>query len=167
MTPAPRSKPYPRRSEQFMRRAIELGRQGMQARDGGPFGAVMVRDGEIVGEGWNRVVATNEPTAHGEIVAIRDACRRAGTFDLRGCELYTSGEPCPMCLAAIYWAGIARVLYGFGVEDAARAGFDDHVIYQELAKSPGKRAVPEAQLLEGEARTVLEAYVAHPVRARY
>ncbi|MFY3743286.1 nucleoside deaminase [Anaeromyxobacter sp. Red801] len=168
MTPAPLSKPIdPQRAEQLMRRAIELGRQGMQAGDGGPFGAVIVRDGEIVGEGWNRVVATNDPTAHGEVVAIRDACRRAGTFDLSGCELYTSGEPCPMCLAAIYWARIDRVFYGFGIEDAARIGFDDRVIYQELVKPPGARAIAEAQLLEGEARAVLEAYAADPARVRY
>lgn len=168
MTPAPPASPFdPQRAQPLMRRAIALGRQGMQAGDGGPFGAVIVRGGEIVGEGWNRVVATNDPTAHGEVVAIRDACRRAGTFDLSGCELYTSGEPCPMCLAAIYWARIDRVFYGFRVDDAAQIGFDDRFIYEELSKPPGARAILEAQVLEGEALDVLKAYAAMPGRVRY
>ncbi len=168
MGPTSSTEPFdPKRAEHFMRRAIELGRQGMQAGEGGPFGAVIVRDGRIIGEGWNRVVATSDPTAHGEIVAIRDACRRAGTFDLEGCELYTSGEPCPMCLGAIYWARIDRVFYGFSVEDAARVGFDDRFIYDELAKPPGARTIPVTQVLAGEALEVLRVYAADPTRVRY
>jgi tRNA(Arg) A34 adenosine deaminase TadA len=117
----------------FMRRAIELSRLGMQRGDGGPFGAVIVRAGEIVGEGWNRVVATNDPTAHGEILAIRDACRRLRTFILEECELYTSSEPCPMCLGAIYWARLRRIYFSNTRADAARIGFDDDFIYREIA----------------------------------
>lgn len=152
---------------QFMRRAIDLGRQGMHAGDGGPFGAVIVRDGVIIGEGWNRVVAKSDPTAHGEIVAIRDACRRAHTFALKGCDLYTTGQPCPMCLAAIYWARIDRVFYGFTVQEAATIGFDDRLIYDELAKPPEARAVPQAQILVAEARDLLQLYAADPTRVRY
>lgn len=164
---SPTSSLDPERAKRFMRRAIDLGRQGMQAGDGGPFGAVIVRLGEIVGEGWNRVVATGDPTAHGEVVAIRDACRRLGTFALNGCELYTSGEPCPMCLGAIYWARIERVFYGFRVEDAARIGFEDRFIYGELAKPLHARAIPEAQVLGDEALHVLQVYAAIPGRVRY
>src|SRR5713226_3619217 len=111
-------------AERFMRRAIALGRRGLKAGHGGPFGAVVVRRGAIVGEGWNRVVATGDPTAHGEIVAIRAAGRRLGSFRLSGCDLYTSGEPCLMCLSAIYWARIDRIFFGFTVGAAARIGFD-------------------------------------------
>ena len=150
-----------------MRRALELSRQGMRAGDGGPFGAVVVEDGIIVGEGWNRVVGGNDPTAHGEIVAIRDAGRRLGRFSLEGCELYTSGEPCPMCLGAIYWARIARVYFGFTIADAARIGFDDQLIYREIAQPPRRRQIPQTQLLAKEARQVLRAYAADPERVRY
>ena len=154
-------------AERFMRRAIELGRRGAEAGDGGPFGAVIVKDGEIVGEGWNRVVATNDPTAHGEVVAIRDACKRVKAFSLKGCELYTSGQPCPMCLSAIYWARVDRVFYGFSVQDAADVGFDDRFIYEQLAKPLGRRKIPEAQVLGGEALKVLKAYAANPKRVKY
>jgi guanine deaminase len=150
-----------------MQRAIVLGRRGMRAGDGGPFGAVVVHRGAIVGEGWNRVVATGDPTAHGEIVAIRAACRRLATFRLSGCELYTTGEPCPMCLSAIYWAHVDRVFFGFTVADAARIGFDDRVIYRELARPAGRRRIPAVQLLATEARALARAYAANPRRARY
>jgi guanine deaminase len=153
--------------ERFMRRAIALGRRGSAAGDGGPFGAVIVRAGRIIGEGWNRVIATRDPTEHGEMVAIRDACRRIGSISLQGCELYTSGEPCPMCLGAIYWARIERVFYGFSIQDAAGIGFDDHFIHEQLAKPPGQRAIPEVPLLRAEALEILEAYAAHPGRVRY
>lgn len=155
------------RAQRFMRRAIELGRQGARAGDGGPFGTVIVKGGEIVGEGWNRVVATQDPTAHGEMVAIRAACRRLASFSLEGCELYTSGEPCPMCLGAIYWARIDRVFYGFSVGDAAGIGFDDRIIYEQLAAAPERRRIPETQLLAAEALQVLQAYAADPDRVRY
>ncbi len=138
----------------FMRRAIELSRQGVKAGDGGPFGAVVVKDGVIVGEGWNQVLSGCDPTAHGEITAIRDAGRRLRTFDLKGCEIYTTGEPCPMCLCAIYWAGIDRVFYGFSIADAAAVGFDDRVFYQQISKPIQDRQVPETQLLRDEAFAV-------------
>ena len=117
-----------------MRRAIELAVEGMRANQGGPFGAVVVRDGVIVGEGFNRVLGTNDPTAHAEIQAIRAASSKLGTFELRGCELYTSCEPCPMCLAAAYWARVERVHYACERSDAARAGFDDSFLYDEIGK---------------------------------
>src|ERR1700739_1757870 len=115
----------------FMQRAIQLAVENVRAGKGGPFAAVIVRDGEIIGEGANSVTATNDPTAHGEINAIRDACRALNTFALRGCEIYTSCEPCPMCLAAIYWARIDAIYFGSDCDDAARAGFDDWFFYRE------------------------------------
>jgi guanine deaminase len=155
------------RVERFMRLAIELGRKGAEAGDGGPFGAVIARGDEIVGKGWNRVVATNDPTAHGEIEAIRDACRRVGSFSLEGCELYTSGQPCPMCLGAIYWARVKSVFYGFNIQEAAEVGFDDRFFYEQLAKPPEQREVATVRVLESEALEVLKAYAADPGRVRY
>jgi len=152
--------------EAFMRRAIDLSRQGMERGDGGPFGAVVVKGGAIVGEGWNRVLATNDPTAHGEVVAIRDACQKLGTYDLTGCDLFTSAEPCPMCLSAIYWARIARVYYGNSHADTAAIGFDDANFLDELKKSGG-RAVPEIRLLPEEALAVYRECAANPDRVRY
>jgi tRNA(Arg) A34 adenosine deaminase TadA len=151
----------------FMRRAIELSRLGMQRRDGGPFGAVIVRAGEIVGEGWNRVVATNDPTAHGEILAIRDACRRLNTFILAECDLYTSSEPCPMCLSAVYWSRIARIYYGNSVADAAAIGFDDTLIQEQLQKPPTVRLIPAKRLMADEAIEVFREYASIPDRVRY
>ena len=151
----------------FMRRAIELSRMGMQRGDGGPFGAIIVRAGAVVGEGWNRVVATNDPTAHGEVLAIRDACRRLGTFILEGCDLYTSSEPCPMCLSAVYWSRLARIFYGNTVADAAAIGFDDTRVLEELRKPPTVRQVPSSRLLADEAIEVLLEYAANPHRVRY
>jgi tRNA(Arg) A34 adenosine deaminase TadA len=151
----------------FMRRAIELSRTGMERGDGGPFGAVVVRAGHIVGEGWNRVVATNDPTAHAEILAIRDACRRLGTFVLAGDDLYTSSEPCPMCLSAIYWSRLVRVFYGNTVADAAAIGFDDTLIHDELQKPSTVRRIPATRLLSDEAIAVFREYTAKPDRVRY
>jgi len=151
----------------FMRRAIALARRGMNAGAGGPFGAVVVRRGAIVGEGWNRVIATRDPTAHGEIVAIRSACRRLATFRLSGSDLYTTGEPCPMCLAAAYWARIDRIFYGFTIDDAARIGFDDRLIYRQLAKPAGRRAMRTVQHLAAEARALVREYAANPRHAKY
>ncbi|MFZ3087630.1 MAG: nucleoside deaminase [Methylotenera sp.] len=156
-----------KQAEKYMRHAIELGRKGMQAGDGGPFGTVIVKNGEIIGEGWNRVIASNDPTAHGEIMAIRDACKRMNSFNLSGCDLYTSGEPCPMCLGAIYWARIDRIFYGFGVQDAAEIGFDDRFIYEQLAKPLEQRQIPEIQVLDAEALEVLKVYAADPNRVKY
>lgn len=155
------------RAEHFLRQAIELGRQGFTAGDGGPFGALIVRDDEIIGKGWNRVLATRDPTAHGEIVAIRDACQRMGSFSLQGCDLYTSGEPCPMCLGAIYWARLERIFYGFSVQDAASIGFDDWLIFEQLTKASTQRRIPQVQLLRDEALALLSEYAADPRRVTY
>eukprot|EP00211_Chloroparvula_japonica_P013968 CAMPEP_0119154610 /NCGR_PEP_ID=MMETSP1310-20130426/51034_1 /TAXON_ID=464262 /ORGANISM="Genus nov. species nov., Strain RCC2339" /LENGTH=136 /DNA_ID=CAMNT_0007147149 /DNA_START=104 /DNA_END=511 /DNA_ORIENTATION=+ len=121
---------------EFMAMAIALSDEGMTSNAGGPFGAVVVKDGKVVGKGYNRVTSTNDPTAHGEVTAIRDACKNLGTFTLEGCVLYTSAEPCPMCLAAMYWARIARFVYGNTKHDAAAIGFDDAFFYKELAEYP-------------------------------
>lgn len=150
-----------------MRRAIELARIGMNAGAGGPFGAVVVKEGEIVGEGHNRVVATNDPTAHGEIVAIREACQRLGSFSLEGCEVYTTGEPCPMCLGAIHWARVARIYYGFSIADAATIGFDDREFYRQFALPPEERHVPSAAYAAEEARLLLGEYSALPLKVAY
>jgi len=154
-------------AEKFMRYAIELGRKGMQAGNGGPFGAIVVKNGNIIGEGWNRVLSSNDPTAHGEITAIRDACKNIQSYDLSGCELYTSGEPCPMCLSAIYWARLDRIFYGFKIQAAAEALFDDEFIFSELNKPASQRKIPEIQILETEALTVLKDYTANPDRVIY
>src|SRR5262245_49652370 len=124
--------------ETFMREAIGLSVRMMRRGRGGPFGAVVVRGGEVIARGWNRVTSTNDPTAHAEIVAIRGACRRLQAFHLRGCDLYTSCEPCPMCLSAIYWARIRNVYYGATRQDAARIDFDDDFIYREVARPVGR-----------------------------
>ena len=151
----------------FMRRAIELARIGMISGAGGPFGAVVVKDGEVVGEGHNRVVADNDPTAHGEIVAIRRACETLKWFSLEGCEIYTTGEPCPMCLGAIHWARIGRIYYGFSISDAATAGFDDREFYRQFALPPGERQVSSSQLAGEEAELLLGEYAALPERVAY
>ncbi len=153
--------------EDFMRRAIALSREHMRAGEGGPFGAVIVRDGRIVGEGWNQVVADCDPTAHAEITAIRDACRRLGTFDLTGAEIYTSCEPCPMCLAAIYWAKLARIWYANASADAAAIGFADAFLYRELAAPAAGRSVPAARLLGNEAKVVFDEWSAMPDKVPY
>ncbi len=139
------------RDKTFMRRAIRLSVQMMRRGKGGPFGAVIVHRGKVVGRGCNQVTLTNDPTAHAEIVAIREACRRLKTFQLNDCELYTSCEPCPMCLAAIYWARIRRVYYGNTRRDAARIAFDDELIYHEIALPIRQRTLVMKQLLRGEA----------------
>jgi tRNA(Arg) A34 adenosine deaminase TadA len=136
-------------------------------RGGGPFGAVIVRSGEVVGEGFNRVTATNDPTAHAEVVAIRDACQRLGTFSLHGCEIYTSCEPCPMCLSAIYWARIDRIWFANTKVDAAAIDFDDHFIYDELAKDAAHRAIPMQPMLREEALAAFREWQANASRIRY
>lgn len=155
------------KAERFMRRAIELGREGAEAGDGGPFGAVIVKDDKIIAEGWNRVIVENDPTAHGEVVAIRAAGQKLRSFGLQGCTLYTSGEPCPMCLSASYWARLARVFYGFSIQEAAAAGFDDQLIYEELGKPRDERKLPLVQLLGPEALQELKRYAANPQRVSY
>lgn len=134
-----------------MRAAIKLSLDMMRCGKGGPFGAVVVKAGKVVGRGCNEVTSSNDPTAHAEIVAIRDACRRLGTFVLDGCELYTSCEPCPMCLSAIYWARIPKIFYGNTRKDAAKIAFDDALIYREVALPIRKRSLKMKQLLRNEA----------------
>lgn len=129
-----------------MKRAVQLSREKMNANIGGPFGAVVVKDGKIVGEGWNQVTSTNDPTAHAEVSAIRAACKNLGTFELTGAELYTSCEPCPMCLSAAYWARISKIYFGNTREDAAKHGFDDDFIYREIPKALKDRKIPISAL---------------------
>jgi guanine deaminase len=142
--------PQPLSPEECMRRAIELAEKGVKSSCGGPFGAVVVRDGQIIAEGENRVTSSGDPTAHAEVVAIRLAAERLGTHILDGCEIYASCEPCPMCLGAIEWARLDRMYYGATRQDAARAGFDDERLYVELAKAPQDRSMASAQLLPEE-----------------
>ena len=137
--------------EKFMREAIRISIQKMRASCGGPFGAVVVRKGKIVGRGWNQVTSTNDPTAHAEVTAIRNACRKLKTFHLDDCELYTSCEPCPMCLSAIYWARLKKVYFANTRRDAARIQFDDVFIYREVALPISRRKIPMKQLLRKEA----------------
>lgn len=137
-----------------MRAAIEQSLRGMLQNEGGPFGAVVVKDGQIIGRGNNRVTSTNDPTAHAEVVAIRDACRHLGSFQLDGCTIYTSCEPCPMCLGAIYWARPEKVYFGCTRADAAAIGFDDDFIYREINEPLDARQLPIEQLLHEEALTV-------------
>jgi tRNA(Arg) A34 adenosine deaminase TadA len=134
---------------------------------GGPFGAVIARDGVVVAEGTNRVTRDRDPTAHAEIVAIRAACAALGTFGLPGCEIYTSCEPCPMCLGAIHWARLARIHYANDRRDAARIGFDDDALYREVALPPAARALPMVRLLAAEARAAFEAWAAQPDKTPY
>ncbi|WP_229321080.1 nucleoside deaminase [Larkinella knui] len=152
------------RDELFLREAIRLAKEGIHTGQGGPFGAVVVRDGRIVGRGCNQVTATNDPTAHAELVAIRDACRNLTTAQLTGCTLYASCEPCPMCLGAIYWAQPERVVFGSFHSDAAKAGFDDQFIYRELEKPRENRTIPMTQLLRHEAQTVFDEWVGNSTK---
>jgi guanine deaminase len=152
---------------EFLRRAIALATENVQQGRGGPFGAVVVRDGKIIGEGANSVTATNDPTAHAEVNAIRAAARALGTFDLSGCELYTSCEPCPMCLAATYWARISAICYGANAADAAKAGFDDAFLYNEMRKDHAARALPSRQLLPDEAWASFKAWIDSPNKIEY
>jgi len=154
-------------SEAFMRRAVALAREGMEKGRGGPFGAVVVHTGRIVGEGCNCVTSTCDPTAHAEVVAIRAACAALGRFDLRGCDVYASCEPCPMCLAALYWARVDRVLYACDRTDAARAGFDDEAIYRELGLPLEARTLPLVHVPDAEARHVLDGWLRKADRVEY
>jgi guanine deaminase len=152
---------------EFLRRAIALATANVASGAGGPFGAVIVRDGRIVGEGVNTVTTTNDPTAHGEVNAIRAAAKALGTFTLAGCQLYTSCEPCPMCLAAAYWARIDAIYYGASAADAARAGFDDAFLYEELCKPKAARSLSATQLLGEEARATFAAWIASTNKIEY
>jgi tRNA(Arg) A34 adenosine deaminase TadA len=157
----------PASDEAFMRHAIALSRQGMERGAGGPFGAVVVLEGKVVAEGWNQVTSVNDPTAHAEVVAIRRACAALSRFELRGATLYTTCEPCPMCLSAAYWARLDAVVYANAREQAAAIGFDDAWLYAELPKPIAQRALPMRRLLAAEALEVFEAWAAKPDKVPY
>lgn len=154
-------------NSEFLRRAIELASDNVRKGLGGPFGAVIVRDGKIVAEAANSVTSSCDPTAHAEVNAIRAAARKLGTFSLKGCELYTSCEPCPMCLASAYWARVDAIHYGAGAEDAARAGFDDAFFYRQLALPPAERSIPAQQSLAEEARESFALWMKSLQRVEY
>lgn len=155
------------REAKFMLEAIHLSRKGMENGDGGPFGCVIVKGEEIVGRGWNRVTSTNDPTAHAEVVAIRDACANLKTFQLEGCEIYTSCEPCPMCLGAIYWARPAKLYYANTRFDAAEAGFDDAFIYEELPLPAEDRQITTTCLCREQALPVFREWQSKADRKDY
>jgi guanine deaminase len=154
-------------TESFMRDAIKLAEESVRSGRGGPFGCVIVRDGKVIARGSNRVTSTNDPTAHAEVVAIREACKAVGTFKLPDCELYTSCEPCPMCLSAIYWARIPKVLYGNTRQDAAAIGFDDDFIYREVPLAPEKRRIEMKPLLRAEAQVAFAEWTAKSDKIKY
>src|ERR1700693_5170009 len=154
-------------SADFMRRAIALGLENVRTGRGGPFAALVVKDGSVVAEGANRVTTTNDPTAHAEVVAIREACRILGDFQLSGCDLYTTCEPCPMCLGAIYWARPARVYYASVAADAAAAGFDDAFIYEELKRPPESRRIPMIPLLREASLVIFALWKQQPSKTSY
>ncbi|WP_321375773.1 nucleoside deaminase [uncultured Draconibacterium sp.] len=144
--------------EKFMEAAIALAKKGMDDNSGGPFGAVVVKDNKIIAQGYNQVTSANDPTAHAEVVAIREACKVLNTFQLEGCTIYTSCEPCPMCLGAIYWARPDKVVFGATKQDAASAQFDDQFIYDELEKELDRRHIQFENMMRKEAREVFEAW---------
>ena len=151
----------------FMARAIQLSIDNVRSGLGGPFGAVVVQNGVIVAEGVNRVTTTNDPTAHAEVIAIREACRKLNLFELKDCELYTSCEPCPMCLGAIYWARLSRIYFGNLAGDASRIGFDDSAIYREFAQPHSERAIPMIQMMREEALAAFRAWEQKPNKITY
>lgn len=154
-------------SPEFMKQAIALATQNVVHGRGGPFGALVVKDGRVVAVGANQVTASNDPTAHAEVVAIRNACQALGTFQLTDCDVYTSCEPCPMCLAALYWSRCRAIYYGNDAGDAARAGFDDAFLYEELKKPIGERAIPMERMLADEARSSFEVWLSSPYKVEY
>jgi guanine deaminase len=151
----------------FMARAIQLSIENVSSGRGGPFGAVVVKDGAIIAEGANQVTSTNDPTAHAEIIAIREACRALGGFDLQTCEIYTSCEPCPMCLGAIYWARLSRVYFANADSDASKIGFDDSLIYREIAQPHSQRMIPMIQIMREEALAAFRAWERKPDKISY
>lgn len=155
------------REEKFMLEAIALSKQGITNNEGGPFGCVIVKDDIIIGRGNNKVTSTNDPTAHAEVVAIRDACKNLGTFQLNGCEVYTSCEPCPMCLGAIYWARPTVIYYANNREDAAKIGFDDSMIYDEMKAEICDRKIPIKALGREEAMLVFKEWIEKTDRTDY
>lgn len=155
------------RDSDFLRHAIDLAAAHSADGQNGPFGAVLVRDGAVLAEAWNQVVADHDPTAHAEIMAIRKACQKLNSFQLEGCTIYTSCEPCPMCLAALYWARVDAVVYAASKEDAAQAGFDDVLLYDEMAKPWRSRQLQAKRLLPEAGRTVLKQWQQNPNRIAY
>lgn len=150
-----------------MTRAIQLSIENASSGRGGPFGAVIVREGEIIAEGVNQVTSSNDPTAHAEVLAIRQACQKLGIFELKECDLYTSCEPCPMCLGAIYWARLARIYFGSLAADASKAGFDDSFIYREMAEPVAQRKIPMIQMMREEALAGFRAWQERPDKIPY
>ena len=151
----------------FMARAIQLSIENVRSGRGGPFGAVVVRDDAIIGEAANQVTSTNDPTAHAEVLAIRAACKRLDSFELEGCEIYTSCEPCPMCLGAIYWARLSRIYFGNLDADASKIGFDDSLIYEEIARPHSQRRIPMIQMMPEEALAAFRAWENKPNKIEY
>lgn len=151
----------------YMKRAIELSKQNVTSQKGGPFGAVVVYNDQIIGEGSNLVTQNNDPTAHAEVEAIRNACKKLGRFDLKGAVIYTSCEPCPMCLSAIYWARIDKIYFANTRSDAAQIQFDDDLIYNEIPKKPLERIIPAEQILREDAQKVFELWDKSPDKVRY
>lgn len=152
---------------EFLKRAIQLASENVLSGCEGPFAALIVKDGAIIAEAVNTVFATNDPTAHGEVNAIRKACAALGVISLQGCEIYSSTEPCPMCLAAIYWAHLDAIYFGNSNEDAARAGFDDSFLYRQLALPPNARRIPSEQLLREEAAASFRLWDQSPNKQPY
>jgi len=150
-----------------MNEAIRLSFETMRNNTGGPFGAVVVKDGKVIARGFNKVVSSNDPTAHAEVVAIREACKTLNNFQLDGCEIYTSCEPCPMCMAAIYWARPDKVYYANSKEDAANIGFDDNFIYQELALPYADRKIPLIRMMDKEALEAFKEWMRKPDKTEY
>jgi len=151
----------------FMKEVIKLAKKGAKRGDGGPFGAVVVKDNRIIGKGWNKVIALNDPTAHAEIIAIRDACANIKSFQLKDCVIYSSCEPCPMCLGAIYWARPQKLVYGCTRNDAAKIGFDDEFIYKEITKPLSRRKIRTMQMMRKEGCDVLREWYNNNDRVRY
>ncbi|HUO16254.1 MAG TPA: nucleoside deaminase [Verrucomicrobiae bacterium] len=154
-------------NQNFMARAIELSIENVRSGRGGPFGAVVVKNGRIVAEAANRVTVSNDPTAHAEVVAIREACGRLGQFELRDCEIYASCEPCPMCLGAIYWARLERIYFASVADDASKVGFDDSFLYRELNLPMAQRRVPMVQMMRGEALLAFKLWRDKPDKITY
>ena len=152
--------------KEFMKRAIELSLESVN-KSGGPFGCIIVKENKIVAEGSNKVTSSNDPTAHGEIVAIREACKNLNTFTLKGCELYSSCEPCPMCLSAIYWARIDKIYYANTRKDAQKIDFDDSLIYEEFEKNIDKRKIPMIQMMRNEAIKAFELWDKKTDKVKY
>ncbi len=153
--------------EKLIERALAIALEKMSENNGGPFGALIVRDGKVIAEGWNVVTSTNDPTAHAEIVAIRRACEKLGTFNLPDCDIYASCEPCPMCLGAIYWARLRHIYYANTREEAAAVGFDDDFIYREVGVAPSARSIPATRLAADTADIPFAAWAAKPDKVQY